>query len=355
MRICPERMFHMRILVDVMGGDRPPIELVKGALLAAAEYDAKIMIVGNEGEIRKQAEAEGLSLDPVTILHAEDVITMEDRPMSVLREKNQCSMSVGLRALAQGEADALVSAGNTGALLTGATLIVRRMRGIQRAAIGTILPMEKPLLLMDAGANLEVTPEQLAQFAYLGARYMAHLYGLPSPRVGLLNNGTEETKGNKLQIEAFRLLSESEDVNFVGNVEGKAIPYGVCDVLLTDGFTGNIVLKYTEGFGKYLLGLMKGMFRDGLFSRIAAMAIRKKLRAFKRRFDASEHGGAPLLGLAKPVIKAHGNSNARAIKNAIRQAIRVCSADYMAEIAAFAESQEKLKTDKNSSSALTNE
>ncbi len=327
----------MKILVDVMGGDKPPIELLRGALLAAEEYtDASIEAVGDEQMLRAAAAAEGLSLDRISIRHAPDVITMEDAPMAVIREKNQSSMAVGLRALKDGEGDAFVSCGNTGALLTGGTLIVRRIKGVQRAAIGTVIPLERPMLLIDAGANLDVTPENLEQFAYMGSRYMTHLYDLKSPRVGQINNGTEPGKGHALQVETYRLLSASSDINFVGNIEAKSLPWGTCDVLLSDGFTGNIILKYTEGFGKYFSQIMKNMFKARKINLLAALLLKKELAAFKARFDAAEHGGAPLLGLAKTVIKAHGSSDAKAIKNAVRQAIRVSGTEYMQEVEEYA-------------------
>ena len=327
----------MKILVDVMGGDKSPIELLRGALIAAEEYtDVEIEAVGNEALLREAAAAEGLSLERISIRHAPDVITMEDAPMAVIREKNQSSMAVGLRALKDGDGDAFVSCGNTGALLTGGTLIVRRIKGIQRAAIGTVIPMESPMLLIDSGANLDVTPENFEQFAYMGSRYMAHLYGLKAPRVGQINNGTEPGKGHALQVETFRLLSASNDINFVGNIEAKALPWGVCDVLLSDGFTGNIILKYTEGFGKFFSQTLKNMFKARKINLLAALLLKKELTAFKARFDASEHGGAPLLGLAKTVIKAHGSSDAKSIKNAIRQAISVSGTAYMQEVQDFA-------------------
>ena len=324
----------MKVLIDIMGGDQSPIELLRGAVEASKTLDAEIVVVCNEPMIREQAATAGISLDSVSILHAPDVITMEDRPMAVIREKNQSSMAVGLRALSRGEADAFISTGNTGALLTGGTLIVRRIKGVQRAALGAIIPLQNPVLLLDSGANLELTPENLEQFAYMGSRYMAHLYGIESPRVGLLNNGIEETKGRELQVETHRLLSGSGDVNFVGNIEPKILPFDVCDVLLADGFSGNLILKYTEGLGKYFAQCMKGMFKSPV-SKLAALLIKKQLRAFKSRFDASEHGGAPLLGLSKTVIKAHGSSDAKTITSAVRQAMRVAGTDYMGETAAY--------------------
>ncbi len=326
----------MNILVDVMGGDRAPIELLRGVIDAAAEYtDVSIEVIGDEKALGPAASLAGISLDRIRLRHAPEVILMEDAPMAVVREKPNSSMALGLRALRDGEADAFVSCGNTGALLTGGTLTVRRLRGIHRAAIGVILPFASPILLMDAGANIDLTSQDMRQLAYMGSRYMTHLYGMKSPRVGQINNGTEEGKGRSLQIETYLLLTNSPDVCFVGNVEGKALPFSPCDVLLTDGFTGNILLKFTEGIGKYFSDSLRDMLGSGCRGAIAAFFLRRELKAFKSRFDASEHGGAPLLGLAKPVIKAHGGSDGRAMKNAIRQAIRFAASDYANETAAY--------------------
>lgn len=328
----------MKIIIDVMSGDNAPLELLKGAISAAEEYTrATIVVVGNREVIEQTALENDLSLDAVEIVHAETVIDMEDQPLSVIREKADSSMSVGLRLLQNGEGDAMVSAGNTGALLAGATLLVRRIRGIRRAAIATVLPFPEPILLMDAGANLTVTPENLEQFAYMGAFYMEKLHGIRSPRIGLLNNGTEHGKGLPLQTETYARLSENASLNFVGNIEGKEIPFSPCDVLLSDGFTGNIVLKYTEGMGRFLLKTLKGLFTANAATKMAALAMKGSLNELKTRFDASTYGGAPLLGISRPVIKAHGSSDAKAVKNAVRQAIAFVSTDMNMDIAHMAE------------------
>lgn len=321
-----------------MGADHPPIELVEGAILAAREYHAEIIVIGQVSAIRSAADGRSVSLDGIQIVDTSDVITMEDKPMSVIREKNHSSMATGLRMLAHGEADAFVSAGNTGALITGSTLIVRRIRGIQRASIAAILPFSKPVLLIDAGANLTVTPEQLSQFAYLGSRFMKHTAGVEAPRVGLLNNGSEPEKGLPLQVAAYQALSSDDRIHFVGNIEPKTLPFDVCDVLVCDGFSGNLLLKSVEGLGKFFTNSMKQMFLGGKLAKLAGLMIRPRLRGFRHQFDASEHGGAPILGLAKPVIKAHGSSDARAIKNAIRQAIRFADSDFPKEAERYAAS-----------------
>ena len=326
----------MKIIVDVMSGDNAPLEIIKGAIEAANEYrDHKIIIVGNENVISDTVVQNELNLGDIEIAHAPDVISMEDRALAVVREKRESSMSIGLKMLAAGEADAFVSAGNTGALITGATLIVKRIMGINRAAIASILPLSCPVLLMDSGANLNVTSDNILQFAFMGAKYMEKIYNVERPRVGQLNNGTEYNKGNALQIESYQMLSDS-GLNFVGNVESKEVPFGVCDVLVCDGFTGNIFLKSVEGMGKFLMGTLKDVLRTNVVTMASTLTMKAKIKELKTQFDSSEHGGAPLLGISKPVIKAHGSSNAKAIKNAVRQAIFFVNTGINDDIASFA-------------------
>lgn len=327
----------MKIILDAMSGDNAPLEIIKGAVLADNEYPVDIVLVGQEAIIRSVADENGIDISNVEIIDAPAVITMEDRALSVIKEKKDSSMSVGLRMLAQGEADAFVSAGNTGALLAGATLLVRRIKGIHRAAITTIMPFPSPVLLVDSGANLSVTPEDLEQFAAMGSVYMEKIYGIRSPRVGLLNNGTESTKGLPLQVEAYKLLSESKDINFVGNIEAKELPFSACDVVVTDGFTGNIVLKFLEGMGKMMVGLLKDIFMSNGLAKVSALAMKGKLKSIKKNFDASEHGGAPLLGISAPVIKAHGSSDANAIKHAMHQAMSFVNTGINIDIAKLAD------------------
>ena len=331
----------MKIILDVMSGDHAPEELLRGAVMAASEFtEAEIVVVGNREVIRKIAFVNDLDISRLTVEHARGVISMEDPPLSVVRQKKDSSMSVGLRMLAEGRGDAFVSAGNTGALVTGATLLVRRIKGIQRAGIATVLPFPVPLLLMDSGANLTVTSEHLEQFAYMGSKYMEKIYDIKRPRVGLLNNGSEYNKGNQVQVEAYQLMLSQNELNFIGNVEGKELPFNVCDVLVTDGFTGNIVLKYTEGMGKFMLHLLKDVLTANLMIKLSAATMKDQLHRLKKQFDASEHGGAPLLGISKPVIKAHGSSDAVAIKNAIYQAINFVRTGINDAIAEFAQAQE---------------
>ncbi len=333
----------MKIIIDVMSGDNAPAELLRGAVMASEEYSASIIVVGNREIIEETAMKEEISLDKITVVHSDSIINMEDNALSVVRDKKDSSMSVGLKLLAQGEGDAFVSAGNTGALLAGATLLVRRIKGIQRAAIATVLPFSSPLLLMDCGANLEITPENAEQFAIMGSIYMEKIYGIKNPRVGQVNNGTEYNKGLPLQVKTYELMSDSKQVNFVGNIEAKAIPFSECDVLVTDGFTGNIILKFLEGMGKFMFGEMKAMFYTNFVTKISAAVMKSKLKLLKAKFDASEHGGAPLLGISKPVIKAHGSSDARAIKNAVHQAITFVNTGINRDIVKWVADNEETK------------
>jgi len=332
----------MKILIDVMSGDHAPLEMIKGAEMAAKEFDKSIAIIGDENVIADVAVKNEIDLSNIEIVNAASVITMEDKPMCVVREKRDSSMSKGLKMLAVGEVDAFVSAGNTGALITGATLIVRRITGINRAAIASVLPLENPVLLMDSGANLTVTSDNISQFAFMGAKYMEKIYGIERPRVGQLNNGTEYNKGNALQVESYQVLSES-GLNFVGNVESKEVPFGICDVLVTDGYTGNIFLKSVEGMGKFLLGTLKEVLTTNLVTKVSTLTMKEKIRDMKRRFDSAEHGGAPLLGISKPVIKAHGSSDAKAIKNAVRQAIFFVETGINNDITVFAADYDEKK------------
>lgn len=333
----------MKILIDAMSGDNAPLEILKGVELAANEFkDVELVLVGDENTISDIAVKNEINISGIKIIPAASVITMEDSPLAVVRDKRDSSMSVGFKALSKGEVDAFVSAGNTGALVTGATIIVRRIPGINRAAIASILPLAKPVLLMDSGANLTVSSDNICQFAFMGAKYMEKIYGIDRPKIGQLNNGTEYNKGNALQIESYQLLQDS-GLNFVGNVESKEVPFGVCDVLVTDGFTGNIFLKSVEGMGKFLMGTLKDVLTTNLITKVSTLTMKDKIKDMKRRFDASEHGGAPLLGVSKPVIKAHGSSDAKAIKNAVRQAIFFVETGINNDISIFAEDYDEKK------------
>lgn len=327
----------MKIIVDVMGGDNAPRETVKGAIAAVREIqNIELVLVGDRTEIERIAKEEDFDLSLVQVVHTETVITMEDDPMCVRSAKKDSSMAVGLKMLADGEGDAFVSTGNTGALFTGATLIVRKVKGIQRAGIGTVMPFQVPVLLLDSGANVTVGPENLEQFAIIGSAYMKKMYGIESPRVGLLNNGAEECKGTELQKSAYQMLSTQQGIRFVGNIEGSVLPFDTCDVIVTDGFLGNVLLKSSEGVLKLMLKKLKAMFK-GPSGVLAYLLLKSKLRQMKKSFDPSETGGAPILGISKPVIKAHGSSDAKAFKNAIRQAANYASSGAIEAIAKAAD------------------
>ncbi len=328
----------MKIILDVMGGDKEVLEFVRGAVWAKKEYGEEIVLVGDETKIKEALAAEK-SEEPFEIVHAPDVITMEDNPLSIRREHRECSMATALKMVASGKGDAVVSAGNTGALFIGATGYVHCAEGVRRAALASVIPLQKPFLLLDCGANAEVTPEFLVQFAHLGSIYMNRVMGVENPRVGLLNNGAEAHKGTPVYKEAHALLAKEEGIRFVGNVEGKDVAFDACDVLVCDGFAGNILLKTIEGTSKFVLKQFSGIF-EGVLGKLAGAMVVGKAKNLKKRFDAKEYGGAPFLGIAKPVIKAHGNSDAKAVKNAIRQAIAYVQTDVIAQIEALAQTAE---------------
>ena len=325
----------MNIAVDAMGGDNAPLEVVKGAINAALEYkDLNITLVGDEAKIRDISREIGVVIpNNVEILHSSSVVTMEDDPMIVMKEKKDSSMAMGLKLLKEDGVDAFISAGNTGALHTASTLIVRKIKGVRRSAIAAILPFDPPVLLLDSGANPVVTADLLLQWAIIGSAYMKNVFGVENPRVGLLNNGTEEHKGTPVACEAFSLLKKSKVINFVGNIESKEIPNSPCDVLVTDGFTGNIALKLIEGMGKFIGKSLNDIFRSNVFTKLSYLiTFKEEISKFRTKLDASEYGGAPLLGLSKPVIKAHGSSKAKEIKNAIRQAIEYTNSNIIEEV-----------------------
>lgn len=251
----------MKIIADAFGGDHAPLEILKGCEMAVRELGVTILLTGDEAKIRDCAQENGISLDRMEILHAPDVMGMEDAPTSIAKEKGDTSMAVGLKALAEGRGDAFVSAGSTGALVVGATLIVKRIRGVRRAAIASVLPSNKaPFLLMDCGANVECTAQMLDQFGAMGSFYMQKVLGVERPRVGLANIGTEKTKGGPLQLEAYELM-ETSDYHFIGNVEARDVPFGACDVLVADGFTGNMLLKMYEGVAGAMMVNIKAIFK----------------------------------------------------------------------------------------------
>ena len=312
----------MRIIVDAMGGDNAPQEIVKGAVYAKRELGVDVTLVGRKEEVDACLQAENCT--DIQVVDAREVITMEDDPSTATRRKKDSSMAVALSLLKDGQGDAVVSAGSTGALLTGATLTVKRIRGIRRAALAPVLPAgEHGVMLIDCGANVECTSEYLLQFAFMGSFYAKKIMGCANPRVGLLNVGTEDTKGGDLQHQTFELLKKADEegrIKFVGNVEGTGVFSGEVDVVVTDGFTGNVLLKGTEGVIKYIMTQLKGVFYKSTVNKLAAAALKGDLAAMKKSMDVNEVGGTALVGISKPVIKAHGSSNAASFFAAMRQA-----------------------------------
>ena len=324
----------MNIIVDAYGGDNAPLEILKGACRARDELGITVTLTGRESGIRACAQENGLSLNEMTILDAPDVIAMEENPMEFRRSKSNSSMAVGLRALAEGKGDAFVSAGSTGALVVGSTFIVKRIKGVRRAAIASIMPSDTtPFLMLDCGANAECKPEALVQFAVMGDLYMKHVMGLERPRVALANIGTEETKGGELQQQAYRALAQCGLFRFTGNIEARSIPYGGADVVVADGFTGNMLLKMYEGAAAAMMKNIKQIFTKNIKTKLGFLMVKGGLVDFKKKMDYTEFGGAPLLGIARPVIKAHGSSKEKGFFSAIRQAVRTVEKDVCGEIA----------------------
>ena len=333
----------MKILIDAMGGDNAPEQIVLGALDAAGKTDAEIVLVGAGSEILKVLKASGIQTLPqgMEIANAEDVVDMHDDPATVIKKRPQSSMIIGLNMLSEGNGDAFISAGSTGALLTAATLLVKRCKGVRRAALGPVLPTKTgKCVLMDCGANAECTPEFLLQFACMGSFYAETLLKIEKPRVALLNIGTEDTKGGSLQKEAYALLKaagESGKLNFIGNLEARDALLGLADVLVADGFSGNVLLKTVEGTALFLASKIKQMFMKNAFTKLAALFCRSGLRDFKKMLDYREIGGTEFIGLRKPVVKAHGSSDRRAIENAVYQAAAAVKADLASRITENAE------------------
>jgi len=319
----------MKIIVDAMGGDNAPLEIVRGALDANRNHGVEIILVGRTAEVLKAVEACGQKSLPagVEIKDAKEVVEIADDPAMAFKQKPDSSLTVGLNLLKDGAGDAFVSAGSTGALLSGATLVVKRIRGIRRAAMGPQIPTAGGrAVLCDCGANAECTPEYLLQFAYLGSYYAQRVMGIEKPRVGLLNIGAEEEKGDTLRHETYALLKEAGEagrIHFIGNVEANEAMMGTADVIVTDGFTGNVMLK-----------TLKEMFLSSTKTKLAAGLVKGDLGQMKKLLDPSEVGGTPFLGIQKPVIKAHGGSNARAIENAVLRAKEYAESGFIADIQA---------------------
>lgn len=328
----------MKVIIDAMGGDNAPAEIVKGAVAAMREFGVELIFTGREADIRTCLGAEGVTLPnaAIEIVHTTEVIDMEDDPSTATRRKKDSSMSVGLRLLREGKGDAMISAGSTGALLTGATLTVKRISGIRRAALAPVLPNGgRGVVLIDCGANVECTAEYLLQFAYMGSFYSQHILGCEKPRVGLLNVGVEETKGGELQKQAHFMLQKAHEegrIHFIGNVEARELLLGSVDVLVTDGFSGNVLLKSLEGCITFILQTLKGVFLKSTKNKLAAALLKSDFQEMRKGLDVAEVGGTALLGISRPVIKAHGSSDARAIRSAVKQAMAFVDANIIGEI-----------------------
>lgn len=330
----------MKIIVDAMGGDNAPLEIVRGALDANRNHGVEIILVGRTAEVLKAVEACGQKSLPagVEIKDAKEVVEIADDPAMAFKQKPDSSLTVGLNLLKDGAGDAFVSAGSTGALLSGATLVVKRIRGIRRAAMGPQIPTAGGrAVLCDCGANAECTPEYLLQFAFLGSFYAQKVRGIASPRVGLLNIGAENEKGDTLRHETFALLTKAHEegrINFIGNIEANDVMLGGADVAVADGFTGNVMLKTVEGTAKFLMKELKGVFMTSTKTKLAAAMVKGDLGTLKQKADPGEIGGTPFLGISRPVIKAHGGSDATAMKNAVLRAKEYAESGFIQEIEA---------------------
>ena len=329
----------MKIILDAMGGDNAPQAPVLGAIEAVKKYGAQIILVGRGQEILEVLKKNGLDTLPegVEIAHADDVVDMHDDPASVIHKRKNSSMIIGLKMLAEGKGDAFVSAGSTGALLTGATLLVKRVRGIRRAAMAPAMPTKAgtKVIICDCGANAECTPEFLLQFGLVASAYSKFTLGVKNPKVGLLNIGSEDSKGTQLQKDAYALLKDASAkglVNFVGNVEARDVPLGAVDVVVCDGFSGNILIKSIEGTAMFMGSMLKRMFKKNLGSKLGYLLCRGGVQDMMKCLDYREIGGTQFLGIQKPVIKAHGSSDALAFRNAVRQAMTAAEGDFTAQL-----------------------
>ncbi len=329
----------MKIILDAMGGDNAPQAPVLGAIEAVKRYNADIILVGRGQEILEVLKKNGLDTLPegVEIAHADDVVDMHDDPATVIHKRKNSSMIIGLKMLADGKGDAFVSAGSTGALLTGATLLVKRVRGIRRAAMAPAMPTKAgtKVIICDCGANAECTPEFLLQFGLVASAYSKFTLGVENPRVGLLNIGSEDSKGTQLQRDAYALLKDASDrglLNFTGNVEARDVPLGAVDVVVCDGFSGNILIKSIEGTAMFMGSMLKRMFKKSLGSKLGYLLCKSGVQDMMKLLDYREIGGTQFLGIKKPVIKAHGSSDALAFRNAVKQAMTAAEGDFTAQL-----------------------
>ena len=323
---------RITVALDAMGGDNAPVETVKGAVEAVQELDVNIKLVGQEDVVKAELAKYTYDKERIEVVHASEVISTDEVPTMAIRRKKDSSLVVALNLVKNGEADAIVSAGSTGALLTGALLIVGRLPGVERPALGTCLPNKKGFsFLLDSGANVDCKAKYLEQFAKMGSVYVENVFGVKDPKVALVNIGAEKEKGNALTKETYELLEQAEGIHFTGNIEPRNIPFGEADVIVCDGFIGNTILKLSEGLAKTLVDIIKEEITKGAYKLAAAMLV-KPFKNVKKRFDADEVGGAPFIGLKSLVVKAHGSSNAKAFKNAVRQCVLFTEADIIGKI-----------------------
>ena len=311
----------IKVAVDAMGGDNAPVEIIRGALDAVRQKSQiHVLLVGQENVIRRELEKQDYPKDQVQIINATEVIETEEPPVNAIRKKKDSSIVAGMNLVKKQEADAFVSAGSSGAILVGGQVIVGRIKGVERPPLAPLIPTEKGVsLLVDCGANVDARPSHLVQFARMGSIYMEHVIGIKNPRVGIVNIGAEEEKGNALVKETFPLLKECQDINFIGSIEAREIPHGGADVIVCEAFVGNVILKLYEGVGATLIHKVKIGMMGSLRSKIGALLVKPALKETLKAFDASQYGGAPLLGLNGLVVKTHGNSKAREVCNSIIQ------------------------------------
>jgi len=327
----------VRVALDAMGGDNAPGEVVLGAIQAAREYSMGVYLVGREDVIRAELARHDTSGLDLPVVHTDEVIEMDEHPASAVRKKKKASMTLALQLVRDGSALGAVSAGNSGAMMAASLFTLKRIEGVDRPALGTVFPTRDGVsFVLDVGANTDCKPEYLQQFALMGSIYMERIFSVASPRVGLLANGEEETKGNELVIQTHQLLkahAETLGINFIGNIEGREIPAGGADVVVCDGFVGNVVLKLSEGLAETLLGMLRMQMTSSLPNKLAAAVLQPGLRKVFKRMDYAEYGGVPLLGINGSAIVAHGRSNAKAIKNALRVARQTSETDVVGAIA----------------------
>lgn len=329
----------IRIAVDAMGGDNAPEELVAGAVEAVKERsEIKVLLIGQEDAVNRELSKYTYNKEQIEVIHASEVISTEEPPVNAVRKKKDSSLVVGMNMVRKGEADAIVSAGSTGAILVGGQVLVGRIKGVERPPLAVLIPTDKGVsLLLDGGANVDARPSHLVQFAKMGFIYMEHAMGVKQPRVAIVNIGAEEEKGNALVKETFPLLKECSDINFTGSIEAREIPHGGADVIVAEAFVGNVILKLYEGVGAALISKVKEGMMTSLRSKIGALLIKPALKATLKSFDASQYGGAPLLGLKGLVVKTHGSSKRTEVKNSIIQCLTFTEQGVNAKI------QESLK------------